>query len=141
MTYTTISKVSPLQAPDGTHRLMNRRCPWLFASTLGIWLLLLAGCAPAKQAALPREAGGRVCFAFTAPQARKVCVAGSFNQWSMRSHCMSRSADDWALCLPLSAGRYAYLLVIDDQSWQLDPGAVLWEDNGFGSKNSVLIVE
>jgi 1,4-alpha-glucan branching enzyme len=120
---------------------MNTRYPWLFAFTLGIWLLLLTGCAPTKQPALPHEAGGQVCFAFTAPQARKVCVAGSFNQWSTRSHCMSRSTDHWRLCLPLPPGRYSYLMVIDEQSWQLDPGAVLWEDNGFGTKNSVLIVE
>jgi 1,4-alpha-glucan branching enzyme len=120
---------------------MNRRCSWFFAFMLGFWLLLLMGCAPAKQALFSPGAGGQVCFKFTAPQARQVCVAGSFNQWSKISHCMSRSTDAWRLCLPLSPGRYSYLLVIDGQSWQLDPGASLWEDNGFGTRNSVLIVE
>jgi 1,4-alpha-glucan branching enzyme len=120
---------------------MNTRCSWLFPFLLGIWLLHVVGCAPARQAAVPRETSSQVCFSFTAPNAQQVCIAGSFNQWSVRSHCMARSADDWTLCLSLPPGRYSYMLVIDDHIWQLAPGAALWEDNGFGSRNSVLIVD
>jgi 1,4-alpha-glucan branching enzyme len=120
---------------------MNRTGSWLFTVVLGIWLQYLGGCAAARPAAVPGEPGGQVCFRFTVSQARQVCIAGSFNQWSPVSHCMAPSAQGWTLCLSLPAGRYSYVLVVDAQEWQLDPGAVLWEDNGFGSKNSVLIVD
>jgi hypothetical protein len=54
---------------------------------------------------------------------------------------MARTAEGWSLCLSLPSGRYSYLLVIDGDSRQLDPSALLWEDNGFGTRNSVLIVD
>jgi hypothetical protein len=54
---------------------------------------------------------------------------------------MQREGDKWILLLSLPRGRYSYVFVLDGTARQADPGAVLDEDNGFGGKNSVLIVE
>jgi len=82
-----------------------------------------------------------VLFNYVDSQARKVCISGSFNQWSTQSHCMVRKGDTWALELFLPRGRYPYLFVVDDAVMKPDPGAILMEESGFGMKNSILIVE
>jgi 1,4-alpha-glucan branching enzyme len=87
------------------------------------------------------EEGIPVVFTFVDPQAKKVCLGGSFNQWSPQAHCMKKEKGVWTLSLSLPPGRYPYLFLVNDQVWKLDPGVTLTEENGFGSKNSVLIVE
>jgi 1,4-alpha-glucan branching enzyme len=82
-----------------------------------------------------------VLFNYVDSQARKVCISGSFNQWSTHSHCMVKKGDAWSLELSLPRGRYPYLLVVDDAVMKPDPGAILVEESGFGMKNSILIVE
>ena len=82
-----------------------------------------------------------VVFTYIDDQAQKVCIVGSFNQWSSRSHCMNKDKNIWTLRLSLLPGRYPYLFLIDDQILKLDPGAVLTEESGFETKNSILIVE
>ncbi len=82
-----------------------------------------------------------VTFTYVDHQAKKVCLAGSFNQWSAQTLCMRKEKSVWRLSVTLPPGRYPYLFLVDDRTWRLDPGAPLTEDNGFGSKNSVLIVE
>ena len=82
-----------------------------------------------------------VLFNYVDSQARKVCISGSFNQWSTESHCMGRKGDAWSLELSLPRGRYPYLFVLDGTVMKPDPGAILVEESGFGMKNSILIVE
>ena len=82
-----------------------------------------------------------VRFVYLDPQAAMVCVAGNFNGWSQVSGCMIRAGDAWSFVTSLPPGRYQYAFVIDGRIWREDPGAVLNEDDGFGMKNSVLIVE
>jgi hypothetical protein len=54
---------------------------------------------------------------------------------------MEKNKNAWTLRLSLSPGRYPYLFLIDDQISKLDPGTALREENGFGTKNSILVVE
>jgi 1,4-alpha-glucan branching enzyme len=82
-----------------------------------------------------------VVFTYKDDQAQKVCIAGSFNQWSPRAHCMKKDKGTWIVKLSLPPGRYPYLFWIDDQIPKLDPGAALAEESGFGTKNSILVVE
>ncbi|MGQ9644936.1 MAG: hypothetical protein ACUVWO_00165 [Thermodesulfobacteriota bacterium] len=82
-----------------------------------------------------------VRFNYVDSQARKVCLSGSFNQWSAESHCMVKKGDVWSIEIGLSRGRYAYIFVVDDTVMKPDPDAILLEESGFGIKNSVLIVE
>jgi hypothetical protein len=46
----------------------------------------------------------------------------------------------WVLKMNLPPGKQTYKFVVDGK-WVLDPANKLWEDNGHGSKNSVLWVE
>lgn len=114
--------------------------PWSYIR--GLWVLigllcLLCSCS----SPLGQFRDGPVLFRYVDEDAKKVCIAGSFNQWSPSSHCMGRSKSTWTLPLVLPRGRYPYLFVIDDYIWKPDPGAILWEESGFGTKNSILIVE
>jgi 1,4-alpha-glucan branching enzyme len=79
---------------------------------------------------------------FTCPRsARKVCLAGDFNAWSPQTHCLKKERGVWTIRLKLKPGRYAYAFVLDDDKWIPDPGAMLLEDDGFGRKNSILIIK
>ncbi len=79
---------------------------------------------------------------FTYPHtARKVCLAGDFNAWSPDAHCLKKERGIWTIRLKLKPGRYAYAFVLNDGKWTPDPGAMLLEDDGFGRKNSILLVE
>ena len=104
-------------------------------------LILTCSCTHVRQQPYHDQERISVLFNYVDGQARKVCLSGSFNQWSSQSHCMVRKGDTWSLELPLPRGRYPYLFVVDDTVLKPDPGAILVEESGFGMKNSVLIVE
>lgn len=84
-----------------------------------------------------------------------VYLAGSFNGWNKRNpaYRMQRSADKgWTLQLDLPAGRHTYKFVVypapDKQGdpapppvWLRDYRARLFEDDGYGGKNSLLITK
>jgi hypothetical protein len=81
-----------------------------------------------------------IVFIYTG-QFRTVCLSGDFNGWSPNDHCLKRNGDTWEIKLFLSPGRYKYAFLVDGTHWIPDPEAYLEEDDGFGMKNSVLIVE
>ena len=115
-------------------------------SLLLLWILLLATpllwqCAHPPGNISQDQGTFGVSFRYRDDQAKKVCVVGNFNQWSPQSHCMKKTKDIWTLTVSLPTGRYQYLFVIDDRRWETDPEALLTEDSGFGTKNSVLVVE
>ena len=47
----------------------------------------------------------------------------------------------WSIVLPLPPGRYEYKFVLDGEKWVPDPGNEEEVDDGFGSVNSIIIVE
>ena len=71
------------------------------------------------------------------PKAKQVAVSGSFNGWSRSGYHMTRVNNRWVLPLFLNPGKYTYKLIIDGK-WILDPGNELWEENEYGTGNSVL---
>jgi hypothetical protein len=75
--------------------------------------------------------------------AKSVSVIGSFNDW--RPHVNEMQFDSeknmWTLVVSLPEGRHAYAFVVDDGEILPDPRAVVYEEDGFGSRNAVLIVE
>jgi 1,4-alpha-glucan branching enzyme len=105
------------------------------------FLMFLFQCAPLSKDVTQNDENIPVVFTYTDDQAKKVCIAGSFNQWSSKSHCMKKDNNAWTLKLSLPPGRYPYLFLIDDRISKLDPGTALTEESGFGTKNSVLLVE
>jgi len=96
----------------------------------------------------PTENGIR--FYYKAPAARQVNVAGEFNNWVGTSDGrldpnidpMSDPDGDgiWEITLPLPPGRYQYKYLVDQVDWQEDPGNPETTDDGFGGKNSILVV-
>jgi hypothetical protein len=43
----------------------------------------------------------------------------------------------WTLPVYLAPGKYTYKFIVDNH-WITDPGNPLWEDNEYGTNNSVL---
>jgi len=77
---------------------------------------------------------------FSAPNARAVFVAGTFNGWDpKRTSLRKDSGGVWHASLPLTTGRYEYRFIVDGQ-WQEDPGAGDSVPNPHGGRNSVLTV-
>jgi Glycogen recognition site of AMP-activated protein kinase len=74
------------------------------------------------------------------PDAKTVCVAGSFNEWKPEKTPLSRLGNGhWHGDLAVKPGRHEYLFVVDGQ-WVPDPNAKETVQNPFGGKNSVLVV-
>ncbi|HEU5070725.1 MAG TPA: glycogen-binding domain-containing protein [Verrucomicrobiae bacterium] len=81
-----------------------------------------------------------VCFEFTHPTARSVCIAGTFNDWQPQAKPMHRiEAGHWMESTALAAGTYEYCFVVDGQ-WMPDPLASQTVPNPFGGMNSILKV-
>ena len=74
------------------------------------------------------------------PDAKQVTVAGSFNGWNPDSFIMLRKEGKWIFPIYLKPGKYTYKFIVDGK-WILDPGNELWENNEYGSGNSVLWIE
>lgn len=79
-------------------------------------------------------------FTFAAPKAKKVCIAGSFNDWNMTSMLMKKSADrTWKIKLKLSPGRHEYKFVVDGM-WVDDFPGLETAPNPFGTCNCIITV-
>jgi hypothetical protein len=83
-----------------------------------------------------------VVFNLSLPGARSVAVIGTFNGWHAQGYEMQRSSEQqsWALELQLPAGRYEYAFLVDGQQIVTDPRARIYQDDGFGNQNGVLII-
>ncbi len=97
--------------------------------------------APAAVTAAPVPDTVYVHFSLAAPDARAVAVAGSFNGWRPEALPMRRGGDGvWSVTIPLPLGEYHYQFVVDGARWVSDPTAHALEDDGFGGRNSVIVV-
>jgi 1,4-alpha-glucan branching enzyme len=72
-------------------------------------------------------------------EAKEVIVTGSFNGWRTDAHKMQRDDKGWFFDVYLAPGKYTYKFIVDGQ-WKLDPDNPLWEENEYGTGNSVLWV-
>ena len=107
-----------------------------------------------KRLSPPYKVNEGILFQYDAPSARQVNLAGNFpdNEWlknGMKVDLMNDGgingdilAGDgiWSIIKILSPGRYEYKFVVDRNSWLEDPNALETSDDGFGGKNSILIV-
>lgn len=130
-----------VRAPQrsAVRRLIARS--WLLAPTLAAAaaLVLLLG-RPTPNTTAPAPAGlVTVRFVLSAPDARQVAVAGTFNQWDAGATPLVRtgSAGIWTATITLPAGHHQYAFVVDGVRWVPDPAAPAVDD-GFGRRNSVL---
>lgn len=74
------------------------------------------------------------------PNANQVFVSGSFNNWLKPGYPMQKKDGIWSAPVYLPAGKYTYKFVVDGE-WILDPGNPLFDENEYGTGNSVLWIE
>lgn len=82
-----------------------------------------------------------VRFVLYAPAAKRVTVAGTFNQWDLNAAPLvpAGTAGVWTTTLKLPVGQHQYAFVVDGRRWVVDPTAPAVND-GFGRRNSVVAV-
>jgi 1,4-alpha-glucan branching enzyme len=81
-----------------------------------------------------------ISLSFLKPDAKKVCVAGTFNEWKPERTPLKPAGNGrWIGDLTVDPGKYEYLFVVDGQ-WLPDPNAKESVENPFGGRNSVLVV-
>ena len=83
---------------------------------------------------LPKEA---------APEANVVAVVGDFNDWSIEATPMKKQKNgDFTATVELQPGReYRYKYLIDGQTWENDWNADRYEQNAYGTDDSVIFTE
>ncbi len=69
--------------------------------------------------------------------ARRVFLAGDFNDWSERGIPMIKTNGGWEGKVYLGKGKHRYKFIVDGK-WILDPDNKQWEQNEFGTGNSVI---
>jgi 1,4-alpha-glucan branching enzyme len=128
-------------------------------------ILLVTACSMniiKKRLPPPHQVPGGVVFQHDAASARQVNLAGDFpdNLWVGTASSSGRFDDQvdqmhddgthgdevagdgiWTLIKVLAPGRYEYKYVIDRNTWVTDPNAVESSDDGYGGKNSIIIVK
>jgi len=72
--------------------------------------------------------------------AKKVYLAGDFNEWSPDTFSMQRAGDEWIFKVHLHPGKHLYKFIVDGK-WILDPGNKLWEQNEHNTGNSVVWID
>jgi len=79
-------------------------------------------------------------FAFQAPAARQVSLAGEFNNWNTKAGPMHKGPDGvWHLSVALKPGRYEYRFLADGV-WCDNPAAEQKAANSLGTENCVRVV-
>jgi hypothetical protein len=97
---------------------------------------------PAKPPKKPAEAPAKaeITLQLEAPQAKQVCIVGSFNEWDPMANMLGYDEDGrWGCTLALEPGEHEYRFVVDGE-WCDDPENLLRRPNEFGTENCVLIV-
>jgi len=106
-----------------------------------IALLSLSACSPLQHSG-PTVTEDGVAFRLKYPEAKRVAIIGSFNQWDKDKDALFGPDADgiWSITLPLKDGRYEYLFLVDGGKWMLD-SSVPSVDDRFGGKNSVIHIK
>src|SRR5207248_10459551 len=89
-----------------------------------------------------KKIGEEIVFRAKFADAKKVLIAGDFNNWTPVSTPMQPTGrpGEWRMRLPLSKGRYRYRLVVDGK-WMTDPNNQYVEANQFGELNNIVEVD
>ena len=108
-----------------------------------------------KRLSAPYKVEDGILFQYEAPSARHVNLAGNFpdNEWLKHGDKVDMMYDDgkngdrvagdgiWSIVKLPPPGRYEYKFVVDRNTWIEDPNALESIDDGYGDKNSILIVK
>ncbi len=90
----------------------------------------------------PQAGAAGVTFTYAGPATSGVALCGDFNGWATTADPMTQAADGtWTVTKKLAAGSYAYKFLVDGSNWKTDDGNTQTQDDGFGGKNSVVVVK
>jgi hypothetical protein len=83
-----------------------------------------------------------VVFALPADTAAEhVALCGEFNDWSPDSISLTRGDDgSWQVTVPLAPGSYRYKYLLDGETWENAADADRYEENAYGTVDSVIVV-
>ncbi len=84
--------------------------------------------------------GIKVTFKYKNSNAKNVFLAGDFNNWNKSSIKMIKTSGVWRKTLDLEPGEYAYKFIVDGK-WTVDKKAKKFKSDGYGGKNSIIIVK
>ncbi len=80
-------------------------------------------------------------FTYFAPNAKKVCLAGTFNAWNTKALPMQKGNDGtWKVKVMLPPGKHEYKYFVDNAWSERVPGAEMMP-NAFGTSNCVMAVK
>ncbi len=74
------------------------------------------------------------------PDAKNVFLAGDFNNFGPNSLIMKKAGDEWVFSVHLSRGKHIYKFIVDNK-WIRDPANDQWEQNSYGTGDSVIWME
>ena len=122
---------------------LRRALSWGAVPALAVLLLAAGFLAKGRFELQDKFAAREVEVVFTAPQAASVTIVGDFNGWDPQRTQLVRSSHEglWRARLKLAPGVYQYSFVLDGSDWVSDPLAKTALSDGFGGKNSVIIVD
>ncbi|MDD5254987.1 MAG: glycogen-binding domain-containing protein [Candidatus Omnitrophica bacterium] len=90
---------------------------------------------------MARIAGKEKEFKIYAPDAKKVSIAGSFNNWDAKKNTAKKdSKGNWSVKLSLKPGRHEYKFVVDG-NWTSDPACNNCVPNGMGGCNCTVDIK
>ena len=91
----------------------------------------------ASESSSKQSSATKVTFVLMAPDAKRVCLTGEFNEWSPEATPMKKQEGGrWETTVVLAPGRYQYKFLVDGE-WIHDPNAGENVPNQHGSLNSV----
>ena len=113
-----------------------------FLFMVGLAHGLLGACASSPPVlVIPQQIEGGVEFSLMLPNVQSVAVVGDFNDWSHTADLLAREDEDrWSRVVPLSAGEYVFMFVVNGDQWVVPPMAEDYVEDGFGQKNGVVVV-
>ncbi|RJO64609.1 MAG: glycoside hydrolase [Candidatus Omnitrophota bacterium] len=80
-------------------------------------------------------------FKLHAPQAKRVSLVGTFNNWDIKANPAKKdSTGNWMLKVSLKPGKYEYKFYVDG-SWINDPRCASAVYNPFGTQNSIVEIK
>lgn len=141
--------------PEGTLERLARwwlqpatlRAPRLALTGVAALLMVVAGIAGSRLGQSLTGSKGvthapATRFVFIAPGARSISVTGDFRGWDPAGIPLSdvQGAGVWTIDIPLAPGMHRYQFIVNGGEWVADPNALLWEDDGFGRRNSIIVV-
>lgn len=83
----------------------------------------------------------KTTFKYFAPEAKEICIAGSFNQWMDKDLYLKKDkTGHWKVALPLGKGRYEYRYIVDG-NWTNAQDQLECVPNSYGTWNSVIQIQ